>query len=76
MSKVGKMRAIHNRRSISRRRRSAVVTMSKVGKMRAIHNDGRLTLTHPVAVVTMSKVGKMRAIHNFPFPYQTSFPLS
>ena len=38
MSKIGKMKAIHNPARSVRRRSQGVVTMSKIGKMKAIHN--------------------------------------
>ena len=38
MSKIGKMKAIHNREQRNYRRGPGVVTMSKIGKMKAIHN--------------------------------------
>ena len=38
MSKVEKMKAIHNLRLMLRRLLHGVVTMSKVEKMKAIHN--------------------------------------
>ena len=39
MSKVKKMKAIHNAFGLLKMSRRAVVTMSKVKKMKAIHND-------------------------------------
>ena len=38
MSKIGKMKAIHNLQQTFQRMAFAVVTMSKIGKMKAIHN--------------------------------------
>ena len=38
MSKIGKMKAIHNYRDVGQPGFVDVVTMSKIGKMKAIHN--------------------------------------
>ena len=64
MSKVRKMRAIHNFGTLAEKEGNAVVAMSKVRKMRAIHNGERVEKHGLQAVVAMSKVRKMRAIHN------------
>ena len=64
MSKVKKMKAIHNLAVHLDGDALAVVTMSKVKKMKAIHNDVLPILLEVEAVVTMSKVKKMKAIHN------------
>ena len=38
MSKIGKMKAIHNTTELLAGTDEDVVTMSKIGKMKAIHN--------------------------------------
>ena len=58
MSKVRKMKAIHNVLQFGSSLFAAVATMSKVRKMKAIHNCPVYVRRDRVAVVTMSKVRK------------------
>ena len=65
MSKILKMKAIHNCVFRCPKDFCAVVTMSKILKMKAIHNLPRYSPNVCGAVVTMSKILKMKAIHNW-----------
>ena len=38
LSKIGKMKAIHNVKGLGLNARKTVVTLSKIGKMKALHN--------------------------------------
>ncbi len=64
MSKIQKMKAIHNSFQTFAIASSTVVTMSKIQKMKAIHNHIKPRKTSKQTVVTMSKIQKMKAIHN------------
>ena len=44
MSKIGKMKAIHNERPMCVSGGVTVVTLSKIGKMKAIHNPSMFEL--------------------------------
>ena len=48
MSKIQKMKAIHNAAAAAVFALSTVVTMSKIQKMKAIHNEGVHDLNHGV----------------------------
>ena len=64
LSKIGKMKAIHNEVEVPLDVVDTVVTLSKIGKMKAIHNQWLSFLLLRLTVVTLSKIGKMKAIHN------------
>ena len=64
LSKIEKMKAIHNKSDLRMLKEADVVTLSKIEKMKAIHNRGLNTPELPGDVVTLSKIEKMKAIHN------------
>ena len=64
LSKIQKMKAIHNCRLSHPAPRSDVVNLSKIQKMKAIHNGLTLSNARSHDVVNLSKIQKMKAIHN------------
>ncbi len=65
ISKIGKMKAIHNFKTEFNSSDRGVVSISKIGKMKAIHNSSILLYNTIEGVVSISKIGKMKAIHNY-----------
>ena len=64
LSKIEKMKAIHNLMLFFLKLYCDVVTLSKIEKMKAIHNTRICLMFHVIDVVTLSKIEKMKAIHN------------
>ena len=64
LSKIEKMKAIHNDGDPPCLGQADVVTLSKIEKMKAIHNHYQPINNIISDVVTLSKIEKMKAIHN------------
>ena len=64
LSKIEKMKAIHNSSGFIYIIVTDVVTLSKIEKMKAIHNQKRSPSFKNSDVVTLSKIEKMKATHN------------